>query len=178
MAIDINIRITLAAGEQYTPYENGILAAVAGGVSPTLTADTPVKGIKLPEMKSEEAPVPAAEEAAPAPKRTRRTKAQIEADEKAAAEAEAAAAEAEEEAAALPEEAEPEADPLAALEADMDDADNSLPLTTADAVAKATEVLAAGGTAQVKAALATAGVKRVSELKGAAIAAFIAELEA
>lgn len=177
MAIDINVRITLAPGESYTPYENGILAAVAGGTA--LQEVSPHEAsVKAPITIPAPAAAEPAEEAAPAPKRTRRTKAQIEADEKAAAEAEAAAAEVEEEAAALPEAAEPEADPLAALEADMDDEDNSLPLTTADAVAKATEVLAAGGTAQVKAALATAGVKRVSELKGAAIAAFIAELEA
>lgn len=172
MAIDINIRITLAAGEQYTDYENGILAAVAGGAAPTLTGDTPVKGLTAPELKSEVVPAPAAEAPA-APKRTRRTKAQIEAEEKAAAEAEAAAAEAEEEAAAV----EPEADPLAALEADMDDEPAADAPTTTDAVAKATQVLADGGTATVKAALAAAGVKRVSELKGAAIADFIAALE-
>lgn len=164
MAIDINVRITLAQGESYTPYENGILAAVAGGTAPAPTVDTPVVNVQ------QAAAAPEAEPAAPAaPKRTRRTKAQIEADELAAAKAQAEAAE-DEEAETAPE-PEPEDDLLGT------DPEPVVEYTTADAVAKATQVLADGGTANVKAALAAAGVKRVSELKGAAIAGFIAALE-
>jgi hypothetical protein len=48
--------------------------------------------------------------------------------------------------------------------------------TLDDAVAKATELVAAGKTAQVKAALAEAGAKRVSELKGKSIGLFLAAL--
>lgn len=50
--------------------------------------------------------------------------------------------------------------------------------TLDDAVARATALVAAGKTAQVKAALATAGAKRVSELKGAMIAVFLEALDA
>lgn len=49
--------------------------------------------------------------------------------------------------------------------------------TLEDAVSRATALVAAGKTAQVKAALATAGVKRVSELSGAKIATFLTALD-
>jgi hypothetical protein len=48
--------------------------------------------------------------------------------------------------------------------------------TLDDVVARATELVAAGKTAQVKAALAEAGAKRVSELKGKSIGMFLAAL--
>jgi hypothetical protein len=49
--------------------------------------------------------------------------------------------------------------------------------TLEDAVAKATELVAAGKTAAVKAALAAAGAKRVSELSGAKIQVFLDALD-
>lgn len=52
------------------------------------------------------------------------------------------------------------------------------PATMDTAVKRATELVANGKAAEVKAALATAGVKRVSELKGKAIAAFLEALDA
>lgn len=164
MAIDINVRITLATGEAYSAYENNILAAVAGA---------PVQAPAAPAAEAAPAPADEAAPAPAAPKRTRRTKAQIEAEEKAAAEAAATAAEDEE--AAVADDTDADADEDAA---DLLGTDEPVQApTTQDAVDAATVVLTAGGTAKVKAALAKAGVKRVSELKGAGIAAFIADLQ-
>ena len=50
--------------------------------------------------------------------------------------------------------------------------------TLEDAVARATTLVASGKTAQVKAALAAAGAKRVSELSGAKIGVFLGALDA
>jgi len=50
-------------------------------------------------------------------------------------------------------------------------------VTLEDAVKRATELVSAGGTPRVKAALTAIGVKRVSELKGASIAAFLEALD-
>jgi hypothetical protein len=50
--------------------------------------------------------------------------------------------------------------------------------TLDDAVARATALVAAGKTSVVKAALAVAGAKRVSELKGATISTFLEALDA
>lgn len=51
-------------------------------------------------------------------------------------------------------------------------------VTLADAVAQATELVKQGKAADVKAALATVGATRVSELKGAKIATFLEALNA
>jgi hypothetical protein len=73
------------------------------------------------------------------------------------------------------------AKPLAAPEVEVD-AEETEDEPAADklalAVKTATEMVAAGKTAEVKAALANAGAKRVSELKGAAIDAFLEDLNA
>ena len=50
--------------------------------------------------------------------------------------------------------------------------------TLEDAVSRATTLVASGKTAQVKAALAAAGAKRVSELSGAKIGVFMGALDA
>ena len=71
--------------------------------------------------------------------------------------------------------AKPEPEPEPEVEAEDDDLLGGGP-TMEDAVALATKLIDDDRAADVKAALASVGVKKVGELKGAGIAAFIEEL--
>lgn len=68
---------------------------------------------------------------------------------------------------------EPTPEPEEAESADEDLLGDDEAPTMADAVELATELVSDGRSADVKAALAEAGAKRVSELKGAGIATFV-----
>ena len=75
--------------------------------------------------------------------------------------------------------AKPEPEPAPEVEAEDDEDDDLLGgggPTMEDAVALATKLIDDDRAADVKAALASVGVKKVGELKGAGIAAFIEEL--
>lgn len=72
--------------------------------------------------------------------------------------------------------AEPKAVQKAEPEDDDDDSDGDDGATLQDAIDLATKVVSEGKAKAVKAALTSAGVKRVSELKASQVAAFMAEL--
>lgn len=76
---------------------------------------------------------------------------------------------------ATPAKKEPEPEPVVE-ETEEEDLVGSSEPTMEDAVARATELISAGKTVQVKAALETAGAKRVSELDSDGIVKFLAEL--
>lgn len=132
-------------------------ARVLKALADALSNITPEAPAYVPEVAASEGNT---DEAPETPKRTRRTRAQIEADN---AKAAAEAAKDEE-----PEDApEPEAD-----DEDDDLLGGGAP-TLEDAVAKATELVSTGKSAVVKAALAEAKAKRVNELKGDQIQKFL-----
>lgn len=151
--LEINVKITLAAGEEYTATEAAVVAALGGKAPAAAAAVTP----------------PAAKATPPAAKPPVATKPPVKAP-------------AAPKAPAKPAEPEPEEDvvdegPAAALE-DEDLLGGDAPEYTIEAaVAAATKLVSSGKPAVVKAALATAGAKKVSELKGKAIQAFLEALE-
>lgn len=181
MSIKVNIEINVAA-EGYTEHESAILAALAahpsqGSAAVIPAAEKPAVRV-LTNEKSEaghtkeaadariaEAKAKAAEEAKAKAAADAKAKAAAAAKAKADADAAAAAAATAEAAAAEPAE-EPAEDLLGGTE-----------YTLKDAIAKATELVSNGRGAEVKAALAPTGAKKVSELKGDAIATFIQALE-
>lgn len=150
----MNITITVDTDTPLTDHDKSILLAVAGATTVLATVeefDAPAASGSEPEEKK--------------PRRTRRTKEQIAADEAAKKEAQASAKK----------EETPAAD-----EADEDAAEDLLggdKPTMQDAVARATELISDGKTALVKGALAEAGASRVSELDDAGIATFLAALK-
>lgn len=167
MALTITTTITVADDEAYTEREAAILAAIANhpagkggfpGNGNTHTAEQAAAQV------AEQAAAPAAAKA-PAT----RKKAPV-APTSASSTTPAVLDTTLDEPEATPEpEAAPEEDLVAAPAQEY---------TMDDAVTRATELVNASRAAEVKAALAVAGAKRVSELKGAAIATFMNELAA
>lgn len=154
--LEITIRITLAEGDEYTPTEAGLVAALTG-TTPTHAAPAAAAA------KAPAAPLPASKPPV-APKAVTAAKPATKAPAK-------------------PVEAEPEEEPessgqAAALEEDEDLLGGGKEYTLEAAVASATKLVSAGKAAEVKAALGVAGAKKVSELKGKAIQSFIEALEA
>lgn len=172
MSLTITATITVADDEAYTAREQAILSAIAahpagkGTTAPAAEApaiDMTAKTKEAADARIAESKAKAAEDA--------KAKAAAAAKTKAAAEAKAAAAAAAEEAAA--------GEPAAAPEtADDDLVGGDTTYTIADAVAAATKLVSGGNAAAVKAALAGTSAKKVSELKGDDIAAFMTALEA
>lgn len=138
----LNINITIQADTEgtFTGKEQDVLNALAG----TATVTAQVGDVKVTEPAKAETEAPAAPEK---PKRTRRTKAEIEAA-KAAAEAEA-----EEEPKTLQEELAEDGD---------DDGEEDL---RAKVVELAGQMVSGGNPAGVRSALQSVGAKKVSEVK-------------
>lgn len=162
----LSISITIETDGPLTDLENAVLAALSGVKPGTveLTAVDPLQSSTVHPSQAD--PEPVAEEPV---KRTRRTKAEME------------AARAAEEAPKV------EDLPPAPKDADTFDGGDALadaedPLagsrvpaaTLEDAVKLATTMVSAGRVGEIKTFLAETGVKRVSELKGEGIAAFVA----
>jgi len=161
--LNINISIQADADSAFTAKEQDILNALAG----VATKTTQVGEVKVTEpAKAEPAPV-ATEEAAPAkPKRTRRTKAQIEADKAAEEAAEAAHGEDEEEPKTLQEEL-----------AEDDNEEPSAADLRKEVVALASKLVSDGQAAGVRKVLTDLGAKKVSELKDKDLPALKTALE-
>lgn len=170
MAMTITVAITVAEEQGYTAHEAAVLAAVQAHPSQGAAAVIPTAA--QPAAATLTTPVTATKEAADA--RIAVAKAKAKAKE------ELAAKTLQEAVVKTPEPAEAEEPApgvdFAALEAEMAAEATEAP-TMQDAVTVATAAINAGKQAAVKAALGTLGAKRVSELHGANIAAFITALE-
>lgn len=172
------VTIELQANETgtFSELDLRVLNALTGTAQRTLQ----VGDVKVTEPAQAEAePEAPAEEKPAAPKRTRRTKAQIEAD-KAAAEAEeaekaeaAAKAEAAGHTEAAPAEEDPEDDLLG-----EDPEDTPEDVSMDDVVAKVTALVRGGKQSEVKEALSKFGAARVSKLADKDLPAFFAEISA
>lgn len=152
MAMSITININLDESGTYSPAEAAVIEALAKDVASPATAAAPAAPAPAAAPK-------AAPKAAPAPKA-----------EKPAPQAAAEAAAEDTGQAAVLEEI-PDDQAIAEMEAGLAEGP-----TVGDAVTEATKLISAGQQAKVKEALAGCGVKRVSELKGDSIAAFLIAL--
>lgn len=163
MTLVITTTISVNDDEAYTAREAAILAAIAA--HPAGKGITAAQAVAQAQGTVEHASIPTIKAAAPKAAAPRKPDADAGDVLLAKAAADLAAKQAAEAAPAATEEA-----TLEAMEADLvGDAP-----TLQDAVTLATDMVGAGKATQVKAALAAAGgAKRVSELKGDAIAAFI-----
>ena len=158
--LEINVKITLAPGEEYSAIEAAVAQALSGSATPAAPA-APAKPVAA--AKAPAAPAPASKPAAATKPPVAKTP---------AAKAPAKAVEPE------PEEEVEDEGPAAALEVEEDLLGGDEPAYTIEAaVAAATKLVSAGKSADVKAALAASGAKKVSELKGKGIQAFIEALE-
>lgn len=179
--LKIDVSITLSEGQEPTAREAAILAALQlgspataaqGGVAP---ADTAVRRITEP-AKEDEAPAKVTEPAeedeaeAPKPKRTRRTKAQIEADRA----AEEAAKKSSTQAAVLSEDADTDD-----AEEDEDDLVGSDDVTVEQVMAAVSELLKSDSSKRpaIKGLLAEHGAGKVRDIPEAELAAFMAKLQ-
>lgn len=188
MSLTITATITVADDEAYTAREQAILSAIAAhpagteeareaainrvvdAVKASQPVDMTAKTKEAADARIAEAKAKAAADGVAA--REKAAKAKAAADAKAAAEAKAV-----EEAAAA--DGVSIEEPAAAPEtAEQDDLVGGAGYTIADAVKAATELVSKGNAAAVKAALAPTGAKKVSELKGDDITAFMTALEA
>lgn len=172
------VTIELQANETgtFSELDLRVLNALTGTAQRTLQ----VGDVKVTEPAQAEAePEAPAEEKPAAPKRARRTKAQIEADKAAAEaeEAEKAEAAAKAEAAGHTEAATAEEDP----EDDLlggDPEDTPEDVSMDDVVAKVTALVRGGKQSEVKEALSKFGAARVSKLADKDLPAFFAEISA
>lgn len=170
MALNINISISVEDDQAYTTREAAILAAMQAHPSngSTIVLDAPAAAATPAATKAGK---PAAGRRVPDPDAGDVILAKAKADLAAKQAAEAAA---EEEANVVAEQAVAAA--AAVVAAAEEDLVGGGEPTMQDAVDKATAAISAGKQAEVKAALASVGAKRVSELHGANIAGFLTAL--
>lgn len=167
MSTKITIEITVAEDQAYTAREAAIIASLQA--HPSQGAAAVVK----------EAPKAAEPKAAPAPAAAPATHAKPPVAKPAPKAAPAPASATSGKAAVL--DTTLDEAPAAAEEAEEDllgGGAEEATYTLEDAVSKATKLVSGGKASEVKAALAAAGAKRVSELKGDAIGTFMQALEA
>lgn len=174
------VTIELQANETgtFSELDLRVLNALTGTAQRTLQ----VGDVKITEPAQAEAePEAPAEEKPAAPKRTRRTKAQIEADKASkwaqAEEAAKAEAEAKAEASGHTEAAPAEEDPEEDLLGE-DSEDTPEDVSMDDVVAKVTALVRGGKQSEVKEALSKFGAARVSKLADKDLPAFFAEISA
>jgi hypothetical protein len=146
------VQITINTAEPMSELDSAVLRTLLGGAGDWPAVVEPPAAPAKPAAKA--APAKAATKPAPAKEKV--------AEKAPTPPSPASAPSASSPSAASPEEAAEEAETGPTLQ---------------DAVAKATELVSSGGAPKVKAALSSVGAKRVSELKGASIAAFLAALE-
>lgn len=167
--LEVNVKITVAPGEDYTPTEAAVLQALAGTAGqwpPAPAAAAEAKAAAAPAAApapAEEKPAPAAK---PAAKRTAKPKPAAKPAPEPAAEPEA--------------DEEPEDEPTGPAVLEDDAAAPTATLTVQDALAVAGPIVTEegdAGRARVKAALDQVGAARVSALTGDSIPAFIAALQ-